>query len=191
MSAAEAASTHTTDTHAIRENQMRAHLCTLAVAVTMAACGGGASSPSSPTPTPMATPAPSGASSWLVTQRFVSVTGPDNCWVSEQRARWAPAVFPDLPMTVTRTNAAIAIKGDFFAVNYAGTVSGMEFSATGVAPLEGGGGGCKDGSSFPQQPGVSSLSGRFPSDQLVTATEVNTYVLVSGGTVGWQGRPGG
>jgi hypothetical protein len=95
-------------------------------------------------------------------------------------------------MAVTLTESAITIKGDFFAVNYGGTVRGMEFSATGIAPLEGGGGACKDGSTFPQLPGVSSLSGRFASEQVMTASEVNTYVLVSGGTVtytwDWQAR---
>ncbi len=164
---------------------MKTQMFTLAVALTLAACGD-SSSPVAPTPTL------NGATNWLVTQRFGSVTGPDNCWVREQRARWTPAVFPDLEMTVTRADTSITLKSDWFQVNYTGRARGDAFSATGDEALEGGGGRCADGTLFPQMPGVSRLSGRFVGDQALTATEVNTYVLVSGGTVTytweWQAR---
>jgi len=162
---------------------MKGPMFLAALALSLWACGAS----SSPT-----TPSPSiGTTEWLVTQRFVSVTGPDNCWVRQQRATWAPAVFPDLPMTVTRDARAITVKGDFFQVNYEGVVSGGVFSANGVIPLTGGAGLCRDGTgSFEQLPGVSRLSGQFSGDQSMTATEVNTYALAAGGTVtytwGWQ-----
>ena len=137
-----------------------------------------ATSPTSPAP-PTSPPASSLVTNWLVTQRFVSVSGPDNCWVREQRARWTGATFPDLPMRVTRSGGSVTLQGDFFQVNYVGTISGTEFSATG-GPLDGGGRPCQDGTSIQQNPGVSSLSGRFSADdQALTATEVNSYVLTS------------
>jgi hypothetical protein len=84
-------------------------------------------------------------------------------------------------MAVTRSAGTIKLEGDFFQVNYAGTTSGSDFSATGAQPLEGGGRPCQDGTSFQQAPGVSSLSGRFSADnQQLTATEVNSYRLTSG-----------
>ena len=136
------------------------------------------SSPTSPTPAP----APTGSATlWSVTQRFASVTGPDNCWVREQRARWTGAVFPDLPMTITRSAGSVMLEGEFFDVNYAGTVSGPQLSATGVRPLAGGGRPCQDGTSFEQRPGVSNLTGRFsPNDRELTATEANSYLLTTG-----------
>ena len=85
------------------------------------------------------------------------------------------AVFPDLPMAVTRSDGAIKLDSGFFQVDYSGTFAGSEFSASGREPLEAGG---------PQMPGASSLSGRFSGDdRLLTATEVNTYSLASGETV--------
>jgi hypothetical protein len=157
----------------------------LAIALTFVGCGG-SSSPTSATVTSV----PAGTTNWLVTQRFISVSGPDNCWVREQRARWTGAVFAELPMNVTRTGTSIAVEGDFFQVNYAGTVNGNQLSTTGVKVLEGGGGRCQDGTSFPQMAGISQLSGVFSDAQTLTATEVNTYPLTSGGTVkytwGWQ-----
>ena len=166
---------------------MNALLLTLVVGVTLAACGGSPSPTSptpTPTPTPAPTPAPTGASSnWVVTQRFASVTGPDNCWVNQQRARLTGLTFPGLPMTVTRADSSITFTGSFFQVNYAGTASGTDFSATGSKPLDGGGGQCVDGTSFPQLPGESRLLGSFSSDTLLIASEVNTYALASGGTV--------
>ena len=72
---------------------------------------------------------------WTVTQRFVSVTGPDNCWVREQRQRLTGLVFPDLPMVVTRSNGTIRLDGSFFQVNYAGTFSGGDVTAVGVGQL--------------------------------------------------------
>ena len=101
---------------------------------------------------------------WIVTQRFVSVNGPDNCWVREQRQRLTGAVFADLPMAVTRSNGAIRLDGSFFLVNYRGTYSGTEVTASGVAPLEGGGRRCQDGTSFTQMAGASALSGSFSAD---------------------------
>ena len=165
---------------------MRGQFSSLAVVVMLAACGGGSSSPTQPS-------APSARTEWLVTQRFVSVSGPDNCWVREQRTRWSGAIFSDLPMLITRSGRSITVEGDFFQVNYAGTVSGSEFSASGIRPLEGNAVSCRDGTSFQQMPGTSSLSARFSADdQLMTAAEVNTYRLTSGDPViytwDWQAR---
>lgn len=148
----------------------------LALALMLSACGGGSSSPTAPSPA-----APPAVTNWIVTQRFVSVSGPDNCWVREQRQRWTGAVFPDLPMTIVRSNGAIRLDGAFFQVNYAGTYGGTAVSASGVAPLEGGGRPCRDGTSFTQRPGVSALAGSFSADdQRATLTEVNSYRLTSG-----------
>jgi len=164
-----------------------ARILTLAVTFVFTACGGGGSTatpPAAPSgiPTPTPSPAPNpNTTNWSVTQRFVSVSGPDNCWVREQRQRLTDAVFPNLPMAVTRSGESITLQGEFFQVNYAGTTSGTEFSARGIAPLTGGGRPCADGTSFTQLPGVSNLSGRFAADdQTLTATEVNTYSLTSG-----------
>ena len=118
---------------------------------------------------------------WIVTQRFVSVSGPDNCWVREQRQRLTGVVFADLPMAVTRSNGAIRLDGSFFQVNYRGTYTGTEVTASGVAPLEGGGRRCQDGTSFTQMAGASALSGSFSADdQRATLTEVNSYRLTTG-----------
>lgn len=163
---------------------MAAQILTLIVALSLTACGG--SSPSSPTTIQSSTPPPASSpvTDWSVTQRFVSVTGPDNCWVREQRERWTGAVFPDIPAVITRSGGSIRLESAYFQVNYAGTLSGSEFSASGGAPLEGGGRPCRDGTSFQQLPGVSNLSGRFSADdQLLTATEVNSYRLASGESV--------
>ena len=159
---------------------MNAQISTLAVALIVTACGGdGSSSPTLSSPT--APSASSPAVNWSVTQRFVSVSGPDNCWVREQRQRLMGVTFSDLPMAVTRSGGSISLESTFFQVNYAGTVTGSEFSATGARPLEGGGRPCQDGTSFTQVPGVSNLSGRFSADdQRLTATEVNSYHLTSG-----------
>jgi hypothetical protein len=173
---------------------MKVVIPTLILAVMLAGCGGG-SSPSSPAApsTPAAPPVSGSVTTWTVTQRFVSVTGPDNCWVREQRQRLTGAVFPDLPMTVTRSNGVIRLDGSFFQVNYAGTFSGSDLTAAGVAPLEGGGRPCQEGTSFTQMPGVSNLTGSFSADdQGATLTEVNTYRLTSGETVtytwGWEAK---
>ena len=164
----------------------------LIMTLIVAVCGGCSSSPTAPdsSPSPTAPPA-SPVTNWVVTQRFVSVNGPDNCWVRAQRAQLTGAIFPDLPMTITRTGTAITLDGDFFQVNYAGTASGNEFSASGKQPLAGGGAPCQDGTSFQQMPGISNLSGRISGgDQLLTATEVNSYRLTSGEPVtytwGWE-----
>jgi hypothetical protein len=176
----------------------RALISTLAVALSLTACEGGGSSPTQPTGTspasspPTSPPASSPVADWSVTQRFVSVIGPDNCWVREQRARWTGAVFADLPMTVTRSGSSILLEGDFFEVNYAGTFNGSEFSASG-GPIGGGGPHtCPEGV-VQQMPGVSNLSGRFSADaQQMTAAEVNSYLLTSGEAVtytwDWQAR---
>ncbi len=128
----------------------------------------------SPTPVPSVT-------EWSVTQRFASVTGPDNCWVREQRARLTGLVSADLPMRVTYSGSAITLASDYFPADYSGTVGGPEFSTTMGVPLEGGGRPCQDGTLFQQNPGVSRVSGRFSADgQVLTATEVNSYTLTSG-----------
>lgn len=161
---------------------MKVQISTLAVALILTACGGGSSSPT--VPSPPAPPTSSPKTEWRVTQRFVSVSGPDNCWVREQRARLTGLIFPDVPMSITRSDGSITLESEFFQVNYGGTVSGSEFSASGTGPLEGGGRPCQDGTSFMQMPGVSNLSGRFSADdQLLTAIEANSYRLTSGESV--------
>jgi hypothetical protein len=75
---------------------------------------------------------------------------------------------------------SITLESCCFQVNYAGTVNGNAFAASG-GPLEGGGRPCRDGTSFQQMPGVSNLTGRFSDDtQQLTATEVNSYRLTTG-----------
>ena len=172
---------------------MRTPTSMLALGLLVLACNSG-SSPTSPSPAASSPSAPSASGDqWLVTQRFVSVEGPDNCWVRQQRGWLTGAVFPDLPMTVTRSGASIELESDFFEVNYAGTLSGSEFSASG-GPIGGGGGRpCEDGTLFQQNPGVSALSGRFSEDDRnMTATEVNSYRLTTGEPVtytwDWQAR---
>ena len=165
---------------------MRTTFWTVAVTLLLAACGGGSSSPAPSSPTAPSSPAPPPASSavtnWSVTQRFVSVSGPDNCWVTSQRQRLTGAVFPGLPMTVTRSDGVIRLDGSFFQVNYVGTYTGNELTASGVAPLTGGGGGtCLDGTTVTQLAGASALSGSFSADdQRATLTEVNSYRLMTG-----------
>jgi hypothetical protein len=157
---------------------MRGHISTLTLALSVMACGGGSSSPTAPQ---LPASSASVVTNWVVTQTFMSVIGPDNCWVREQRSRWTGAVFPDIPMTITRSGGSIRLESGFFAVNYAGTVSGNDFSTSGGQPLEGGGRPCQDGTSFQQMPGVSNLSGSISGgDQFLTATEVNSYRLTSG-----------
>ena len=157
---------------------MHARISTLSIALILTAYGCGSSSPTASSPTTLTASPP--VSDWTVTQRFVSVSGPDNCWVREQRQRLTGAVFSDLPMTVTRSAGAIRLEGSFFDVNYTGTMNGSEFSASG-GPLAGGGRACQDGTSFQQLAGVSNLSGRFSADdRSMTASEVNSYRLSSG-----------
>jgi hypothetical protein len=132
----------------------------------------GTSAPSNELTLTVAAPTPT---LWSVTQRFVSVTGPDNCWVRQQRARLTGVVFAGLEMAITRSGGSITVDGYGF---WAGTVNGKEFSAS--EALEGGGTTC-DGTSFLQRPGVSNLSGRFSDDdQRFSATEVNSYFLTTG-----------
>jgi hypothetical protein len=85
-------------------------------------------------------------------------------------------------MTVTHSDGAITVDGEFFQVNYTGTISGNEFSASGRQPLDGGPTTlCPDGATIQQRPGVSNLSGSFSADdQVMTASEVNSYTLASG-----------
>ena len=133
----------------------------------------------------------SAATNWNVTQRFVSVAGPDNCWVREQRQRLTGVVFADLPMAVTRSNGVISLESAYFQVNYRGTYTGTTLTASGVGPLIGGGRPCQDGSSFIQMAGASALSGSFSADdQGATLTEVNAYRLTTGELVtytwAWQ-----
>ena len=94
-------------------------------------------------------------------------------------------------MGVTRSGGSVSLQSGFFPGNYVGTLSGSEFSAKLDKPLEGGGTVC-DGTSFNQMPGVSNLTGRFSTDDQLTATAVNTYLLTSGEAVSytwdWQAR---
>ena len=158
---------------------MKAQLLTLTVALTLASCGG-SSSPISPAPTPTPTPTPT-PSTGNELARYATLWLRDGTGqlLGQRAADTLDASgFPNLPMTVTRAEASITFKGDFFQVNFTGTMSGSEFSATGDKPLEGGGGTCQNGGGFfPQLPGVSTLTGRFSSDTVMTASEVNTYPL--------------
>ena len=144
---------------------MTTRILTVALALVVASCGS-TQSPTQPTPdsTPSPSPAPAptapGTTNWTVTQTFVSVEGPDNCWIRSQRQRLTGAVFPNLDTTITRTDGTLRIESQWFQVNYAGTYSGPDFTATGVAPLSAGGTEC-NGTSFQQMPGVSNVSGRF------------------------------
>jgi hypothetical protein len=166
-----------------------ARILMLVIALFVTACG------SSPSPTgPSATasspvgsstlPAASLGTKWSGAQRFVSVSGPDNCWVREQRQRLTGSQWPDLPITITRSAGSISVESEYWPVKYVGSAAGSEFSAPGSGPLGGGGRPCQDGTSFQQMPGVSVLSGRFSADdRLMTATEVNSYPLTSGEVV--------
>jgi hypothetical protein len=172
-------------------------ISTLLIALSATACSG-----SSPTVPSATSPPPAGSSTttasfpitrWSGAQRFVSVSGPDNCWVREQRQRLTASAWPDLPITITRSAGSINVESEYWPVKYAGSVAGSEFSAPGNGPLQGGGRPCQDGTSFPQLPGASVLSGRFSADdQLMTATEVNSYPLTSGEVVTytweWQAK---
>jgi hypothetical protein len=85
-------------------------------------------------------------------------------------------------MAVTRSGTAIALASEIFERSYTGTITADGFSAT-AGPLPAGQGACTDGSGllFPQQPGVSNVTGRFSADdQEMTATEVNSYLLATG-----------
>jgi hypothetical protein len=175
---------------------MKAQILTLTVALFLTGCGGGPPSPSSPTqlsstssqPPPTMPAALSGVTNWNVTQRFGSVSGPDNCWVRGQRERWSPAVFPDLPMKITQSDGSIKLEPSYHVMDYTGTYVGSEFSATGDVPLEGSlyVTPCPEGPVV-QLAGTSALSGHFSADgRLLTATEVNTYPLASGETVTYK-----
>jgi len=163
----------------------------LALAVSVTACGG-SSPPTAPSPVGSSTTTTSsGITKWSGAQDFGSVTGPDNCWVREQRQRLTGSNGPDLPITITRSAGSIRVESEYWAVQYAGNATAREFSARGDRPLEAGGRPCQDGTSFQQMPGVSVLSGVFSADdQLMTATEVNSYPLMSGEivTYTWEWR---
>ena len=173
------------------------HLLLAACALFLTACGGGSSSPNPSTPTTPAPTAPSPTASsptttnWVVTHRFVSVTGADNCWVRRQRDSLTGVVFADLEMTVTRSSGAITLDSPWFVI-YTGTITGEEFTARQRDPLEGlpAGHDCS-GTRIIQHAGVSNLSGRFASDdQTMSGTESNVYPLNTGETVtyswNWQ-----
>ena len=171
------------------------HILLAACALFFTACGGGSSSPNPATPT---TPTPTASSptsspttNWMVTHRFVSVTGADNCWVQRQRDSLTGVVFSDLEMTVTRSSGAITLASPWFAT-YTGTITGDEFTARQRDPLEGlpAGHDCS-GTRIIQHAGVSNLSGRFASDdQTMSGTELNVYPLNTGESVtynwSWQ-----
>src|SRR5215212_10931701 len=116
----------------------------LIAAVLVAACGGSPSptrsSPvvSSTTTASPSTPVASAITNWNGAQRFLSVTGPDNCWVREQREWLTPSRWPDLPIKITRSAGSITVESEYWAVRYVGKADGSEFSATGTEPLEGG-----------------------------------------------------
>jgi hypothetical protein len=61
---------------------------TLTLLLILTACSGSSSSPTTPQSSSSST-----VTNWIVTQRFLSVTGPDNCWVKYQRGSLTGAVF--------------------------------------------------------------------------------------------------
>jgi len=161
----------------------------VALAATLTVACGGGTSPTAGTPTAPSTPtSPGGSSSatnWVVSHRFVSVTGPDNCWVRKQRDSLTGVYFTNMDMTVERSNGAISVKSQWF-VEYAGTTNGADFTAQQVKLLEASGGSlCPDGVNVQQLPGGTSvLSGSFSAnDQSLTANEVNSYRLATGEAV--------
>jgi hypothetical protein len=164
----------------------------LAATLFVTACGGGSSSPTpsiptTPTPTAPSPTVSSPTTNWVVTHRFVSVTGADNCWVRRQRDSLTGVVFADLEMTVMRSSGAITLDSPWFVI-YTGTTTGEEFTARQRDPLEGSAGvvDCS-GTRIIQHPGVSNLSGRFASDdQTMSGTELNVYPLNTGETVTYQ-----
>lgn len=165
-------------------------------ATLIVACGGGTTESTPITPTTPTTPTPpvnSSSTNWMLTQRFVSVTGPDNCWIRQQRENLTGVGFSGLDMTVERPpGGSIALRSQWFEA-YTGTINGSEFTAQQVKPLEGSGGSvCPDGTNVQQLPGgVSNLSGSFSADdQLLTANEVNSYRLATGEPVHytWEWR---
>ena len=163
----------------------------LVVAVFVTACGGSSSPTAASAVGASTTTTSSEITKWSGAQAFVSVTGPDNCWVREQRQRLTGSKWPDLPITITRSAGSIRVESEYWAVQYAGNATARDFSARGDRPLEAGGRPCQDGASFQQMPGVSVLSGQFSADdQLMTATEVNSYPLTSGEivTYTWEWR---
>jgi hypothetical protein len=153
------------------------------------ACGSTSPSPTAPSVTPSSSPTPTpqpvtAVTNWSVTQRFVSVEGPDNCWVRYQRGLWTGSMFPSLPAAITRVDGSLRVDSDWFQVDFAGTYVGPDFTATGVTPLNTGGARTCDGMFYQQMPGVSNLTGRFAADdQTFTALEVNSYRLTTGESV--------
>lgn len=174
----------------------RLHVVTLMLAILVASCGGNtSSSPTQPTlePTPSPTPAPIPVPSspdltnWNISHTFVSVEGPDNCWIRLQRQRLTGVVFSNLDATITRTNGTIRVDSPWFQT-YTGTYSGRDFTAAGAEALPGGGTTC-DGASFVQMPGVSNLGGQLAEDeQSFTGAEVNSYRLTTGEPVTYTWR---
>ena len=82
---------------------------------------------------------------------------------------------------MTRAGSSITVESIWFQVNYAGTLDGADFTASGTKPLTGGGRPYADGSLFEQLPGTSNLTGQFSNDdQQWTAAEVNSYRLTTG-----------
>jgi hypothetical protein len=111
----------------------------LAVALIVTACGGGSSptSPSTSVPPASSPPPPSSSpdtTRWTVSHRFVSVEGPDNCWVRQQRAKLTGVAFGNMAMSITRSNGSIAVESEWFQT-YRGTYSGSEFETSGTRPI--------------------------------------------------------
>jgi hypothetical protein len=168
-------------------------LVVLAATLTIACGGGTPQTPSSPTAPTTTSPLAPSSTNWMVTHRFLSVTGPENCWIQQQRESLTGVVFSNLEMTAERSvNGSIKISSQWF-VEYVGTMDGREFTAQQAEPLTGSGGrACPDGTNVQQLPGgVSNLSGSFSvDDQLLTATERNSYHLATGELVvyAWEWR---
>jgi hypothetical protein len=177
-----------------RPSYQAAFAVVVILAATLIVACGGSTTDASPSPTaPSPPPTPTVSTNWMVTHQFVSVTGPDNCWITQQREKLTGIRFPDLDMTVERpSGGAITLRSPWFET-YSGTINSGELTAQQVKPLESSGVIlCPDGSSVQQLGGgVSKLEGFFSADdQLLTAYEVNSYRLATGEAVHytWEWR---
>ena len=115
--------------------------------------------------------------------KFVSVTSPVECLVTERTVELQKTAFSNGPTTIKRSGNSLTIIsnlfGNFFGVSFAGTVTGSDFTATGA--LSGGDWSCQNGTVIRHQPGTARAVGSFSSDgHQLTATDVHTFPLPSG-----------
>jgi hypothetical protein len=119
----------------------------------------------------------------VFTVKFVSVTSPVECLVTERTVELQKTAFSNEPTTIKRSGNSLTIIsnlfGNFFGVSFAGTVTGSDFTATGA--LSGGDWSCQNGTVIRHQPGTARAVGSFSSDgHQLTATDVHTFPLPSG-----------